>query len=183
MGKRPARCYRHVRGPANTRVGKYVRGVPDARIRAYDTGNRKGDFPVHIHLVTKEKCHIRHTALEASRMAVNRVLQRRLGVPNYHMTIRIHPHHILRENKMMAVAGADRVQDGMRRSFGKPTDRAARVKEGQEVITVRTAAKNYFVALQALKLAADRFPTPCEYKISKGEELVKEFLKRRSRAM
>ena len=32
MGKRPARCYRHIRGPANTRVGKYVRGVPDARI-------------------------------------------------------------------------------------------------------------------------------------------------------
>ena len=42
MGKRPARCYRYQRGPANTRTGKYVRGVPDSRIRAYDTGNRKG---------------------------------------------------------------------------------------------------------------------------------------------
>ena len=68
MGKRPARCYRHVRGPANTRVGKFVRGVPDARIRAYDAGNRKGNFPVHIHLVSKEKCQIRHTALEAARI-------------------------------------------------------------------------------------------------------------------
>ena len=183
MGKRPARCYRHIRGPANTRVGKYVRGVPDARIRAYDSGNRKGNFPVHIHLVAKERCHIRHTALEACRMAVNRVLQRKLGVANYHMTIRVHPHHILRENKMMAVAGADRVQDGMRRSFGKPADRAARVQEGQELVTVRTQAKNYFVALEALKRAADRVPTPCEYVIGEGEEFVKEFLKRRSRAM
>lgn len=182
MGKRPARCYTKVSGPANTRVGKYVRGVPDSRIRAYDSGNRKGDFALHIHLVSKEKCQIRHTALEAARIAVNRHLQRKLGVPNYHMTIRLHPHHILRENKMMAVAGADRIQDGMRRSFGKPTDRAARVKEDQELVTVRTQAKNYFVAIEALKLAADRFPTPCYYKVSEGQELVDDFLKKRSRA-
>ena len=84
---------------------------------------------------------------------------------------------------MMAVAGADRVQDGMRKSFGKPTDRAARVREGQELVTVRAEAKDYFVALDALKRAADRFPTPCNYVIGKGEELVKEFLKKRSRAM
>ena len=178
MGKRPARCYRHVRGPANTRVGKFVRGVPDARIRAYDAGNRKGDFPVHVHLVSKEKCQIRHTALEAARIAVNRVLQRRIGLEGYHMTIRIHPHHILRENKMMAVAGADRIQDGMRRSFGKPTDRAARVKEGQELVTVRANAKDYPVMLEALKRAKDRFPGACSYKIGKGEELVNEFLKK-----
>ncbi len=179
IGKRPARCYRHVRGPANTRVGKFVRGAPDSRIRAYDSGNRKGDFPVHIHLVSKEKCQIRHTALEASRIAVNRILQRNLGVENYHMTIRIHPHHILRENKMMAVAGADRIQDGMRRSFGKPTDRAARVKEGQELVTVRAYAKDYFVILDALKRASDRFPTVCKYKVGKGQEQVDEFLKKR----
>ncbi|NPD89358.1 MAG: 50S ribosomal protein L16 [Asgard group archaeon] len=177
MGKRPARCYVKVRGPANTRVGKYVRGVPDSRIRAYDTGNRKGDFPVHIHLVSTDKCQIRHTALEAARIAVNRHLQRKLGLDNYHMTIRIHPHHILRENKMMAVAGADRIQDGMRRSFGKPTDRAARVKEGQELVTVRTTAEYYRIALDALKRAADRFPTQCTYKIGKGNEIVKELQK------
>jgi len=97
------------------------------------------------------------------------------------MTIRVHPHHILRENKMMAVAGADRIQDGMRRSFGKPTDRAARIKIGQELVTVRAQAKDYFVMLDALKRAADRFPTDCQYKIGKGEELVNEFRKRRSR--
>ena len=62
MGKRPARCYRYQRRPANTRVGEYVRGVPDSRIRAYDTGNRKGVFPIEIHLVSKERCQIRHTA-------------------------------------------------------------------------------------------------------------------------
>lgn len=179
MGQRPARCYTHVRGPANTRVGKFVRGVPDSRIRSYDAGNRKGDFPVHVHLVAKERCQIRHNALEASRIAVNRQLQRNIGIDNYHMTIRIHPHHILRENKMMAVAGADRIQDGMRRSFGKSTDRAARVKVGQELITVRIHPEKYHEALDALKRASDRFPTPCSYKIGKGEELVKEYLRKK----
>ncbi|GAH94632.1 unnamed protein product, partial [marine sediment metagenome] len=77
------------------------------------------------------------------------------------------------------VAGADRIQDGMRRSFGKPTDRAARVKEGQELVTVRAYAKDYFVALDALKRASDRFPTTCKYKVGKGQELVDEFLKKR----
>ena len=78
---------------------------------------------------------------------------------------------------MMAVAGADRIQDGMRLSFGKPTDRAARVKEGQELVTVRTSVENYYITLDALKRGADRFPTPCKYKIGKGEELVKEMQK------
>ena len=104
-------------------------------------------------------------------------MQRNTGDDEYHMTIRIHPHHILRENKMMAVAGADRIQDGMRKSFGKPTDRAARVKEGQELVTVRTYARYYHIAIAALKRASDRFPTPCRYKIGKGEELVKELQK------
>ncbi|MHA1303935.1 MAG: 50S ribosomal protein L16 [Candidatus Heimdallarchaeaceae archaeon] len=179
MGKRPARCYRYVRGPANTRTDKYVRGVPDSRIRAYDAGNRKREFPVHIHLVAQERCQIRHTALEAARIAVNRILSRKVGVKNYHLTIRIHPHHILRENKMMAVAGADRIQDGMRRSFGKPTDRAARVKVGQELLTVRIEPNQYLVAIDALKRASDRFPTPCTYKISKGEELVRKYLRKK----
>lgn len=179
MGKRPARCYTKVTGPAYTRVGKYIRGVPDPRIRAYDAGNRKATFPVHVHLVAEEKCHIRHTALEAARIAVNRILTKKVGRDNYHMTIRVKPHHILRENKMMAVAGADRIQDGMRRSFGKPTDRAARVKAGQELITVRIHPGSYRTVIDALKRAADRFPTPCTYKIGKGEELVKEMLRKK----
>jgi len=175
MGKRPARCYTKITGPAYTRVGKYIRGVPDPRIRAFDMGNRKAEFPVHIHLVAKERCQIRHMALEAARIAVNRILQKKLGRDNYHLTIRIHPHHILRENKMMAVAGADRIQDGMRRSFGKPVDRAARVKEGQELVTVRIKPEGYPVAIDALKRAADRFPTPCKYVVAKGEELVRKY--------
>ncbi len=179
MGKRPASCYRYVKGPAYTRVKKYIRGVPDSRIRAFDAGNRKGEFPVHIHLIAEERGQIRHNALEAARMGVNRILQRKIGTPNYHLTIRVHPHHILRENKMMAVAGADRIQDGMRLSFGKATDRAARVKQGQELLTVRTTAKHYNSTLDALTRAKHRFSTPTSFKIGKGEGEVKKYLQKK----
>jgi len=51
MGKRPARCYTKVRGPANTRTKKYVRGIPGSKIVMYDMGNKSKDFSVEIHLV------------------------------------------------------------------------------------------------------------------------------------
>ena len=55
---------------------------------------------------------------------------------NYYFVVRPYPHHIIRENKMVAGAGADRIQKGMRRSFGKPMDRAARLKKNQALFTV-----------------------------------------------
>jgi large subunit ribosomal protein L10e len=44
-----------------------------------------------------------------------------------------HPHHILRENKMITGAGADRMQTGMSHSFGSNVGRAAQVKKGQVI--------------------------------------------------
>ena len=40
---------------------------------------------------------------------------------------------LLRENKMIATAGADRLQEGMRRAFGKATGLAARVERGKTI--------------------------------------------------
>ena len=55
---------------------------------------------------------------------------------------------------MMAFAGADRMQDGMRRSFGKPVDRAARVKAYSEVLTVSVDPRNVKAAnIERLGLA------------------------------
>ena len=87
MGKRPARCYTKVRGPANTRTKKYVRGIPGSKIVMYDMGNKSKDFSVEIHLVNEEACQIRHMAIEASRQAVNRHLLKRVGRENYHFII------------------------------------------------------------------------------------------------
>ena len=38
----------------------------------------------------------------------------------FHIRIRVHPYHVLRINKMLSCAGADRLQTGMRGAFGKP---------------------------------------------------------------
>jgi large subunit ribosomal protein L10e len=43
------------------------------------------------------------------------------------MRIRVHPFHIVRINKMLSCAGADRLQQGMRGAWGKPYGSVARV--------------------------------------------------------
>lgn len=177
MGKRPAYCYTKISRPAYTRTSRrnkksYVRGVPDPKITIFELGNRKREYPVHLHLVGKERCRIRHIALEAARIALNRYLTKNVGRENYHATIRVYPFDVLRNNKTLNFAGADRIQQGMKLSFGKPEGRAARVRVGQELITVRVDPQYVQAAKEAMRRAKYKFPTPCGIKIGKGEELM-----------
>ena len=107
MARRPARCYTKIAGPPFTRK-KYVRSIPGSKITSFEAGNKGGKFPVTVSLIAKEACQIRHVALDAARMMSNRHMQKKVGTENYHLIIRVFPHHILRENRMMAFAGADR---------------------------------------------------------------------------
>ena len=97
----------------------YIRKIPGSRIVQYDMGNLSGDFPLKVTLVVKENAHLSHNALEAARIASNRYMQRKAGRMGYHLKIRVYPHHIVRENPMATGAGADRVQDGMRKGIRK----------------------------------------------------------------
>ena len=56
------------------------------------------------------------------------------GKDNFHLRIRVHPYHVLRINKMLTCAGADRLQTGMRGAYGKPNGLLARVEIGQIVM-------------------------------------------------
>ncbi|KAI5390249.1 60S ribosomal protein L10 [Lathyrus oleraceus] len=49
--------------------------------------------------------------------------------------------HVLRINKMLWCAGADRLQTGMRGAFGKPLGIRARVAIGQLLLSVRCKDK------------------------------------------
>jgi large subunit ribosomal protein L10e len=80
----------------------------------------------------------------------------------YHLKVRVYPHQVLRENKMMAFAGADRLQDGMRLSFGKPAGTAARVRFMQPIIDVYVPADKKEVARTALKLVMAKVPMPTD---------------------
>ena len=162
--RKPARMYRQIRGQAYTRR-EYMGGVPAMRVAQFDMGNQKGKFGVKLNLVADERCQIRDTSLEAARIAANRYLQKRLGTMNYHVKILVYPHNILRENKQATGAGADRVSDGMRHSFGKAIGQAARVQSDQNLIAVWVNKTNLVTAKMGLRKAAQKLPTPCRVEI------------------
>ena len=159
MPERPAKCYRYFGTPSYTRK-EYIRGVPGSKINKFDYGNTKGDFPVKVTLVTLEAGQIRHNALEAARVIATKHLSLLLGEQGFHLKVKAFPHQVLRENKMMAFAGADRLQDGMRKSFGKPAGTAARLRSLQPVIDVYVPEGKGEVAREALKLVMAKLPMP-----------------------
>ena len=163
-----ARNYREVKGQAFTRK-KYMRGSPASKIVKFTMGNPSGSYKYQAHLIADKEVQIRHNALEAARIASNRVLSEKLG-SNYHLKILPFPHHVLRENKMIFGAHADRLQDGMRNAFGKAIGLAARVKIGQSLILANVNEDGLEFATQALKRGGAKLPTPCRVVIEKLED-------------
>jgi len=162
-----AKNYRPVRGQAYTRK-KFAKGFPPPKIVKFTMGDTKGTFEVEAKLVALKRAQIRHNALEAARIATNRLLVDKL-VNDYLMQVRPYPHIILRENKMIFGAHADRLQQGMRRSFGKPIGTAARVEPGQTIITVKVKAAAIDTAKESLKRGSAKLPIPCKITVEKME--------------
>ena len=160
MGRRPARCYRYCKNKPYPK-SRFCRGVPDAKIRIYDLGKKRAgvdEFPLCIHLVSFEREQLSSEALEAARISCNKYITKLSGKDSFHCRVRIHPYHVLRINKMLSCAGADRLQTGMRGAFGKPNGLAARVKIGQILISVRCKEGNRAVVTEALRRAKYKFP-------------------------
>jgi large subunit ribosomal protein L10e len=129
-------------------------------------GDTKADFEYEAKLVALKRAQIRHSALEAARVATNRVLMDKL-VNDYLMQVLPYPHVILRENKMIFGAHADRLQQGMRRSFGKAIGTAARIEPDQVIITVRVKANGVETAKESLKRGSAKLPIPCRIEVEK----------------
>ena len=160
MGRRPARCYRFCKNKPYPK-SRFCRGVPDPKIRTYDIGRRRADvfqFPETLHIVSHELEQISSEALEAARIQANKHMIKNSNKDAFHMRIRAHPFHVLRINKMLSCAGADRLQTGMRQSYGKPNGLAARVRIGQILISLRTRDNLIEVAREALRRARMKFP-------------------------
>jgi len=160
MGRRPARCYRYCKGKSFPK-SRYNRGVPDSHIRMFDAGRKKArfdEFPLCIHLVSDEKEQLSSEALEAGRITCNKYLMTKAGKDVYHLRIRAHPWHVIRINKMLSCAGADRLQTGMRGAFGKACGKVARVKIGQIIMSVRCKERDRRHALEAMRRASYKFP-------------------------
>lgn len=152
-----AQNYREVKGQPYTRK-EFVKGFPPPKITKFVMGDTKSDFKYEVKLIAENKVQIRHKALEAARVAANRYLTKRIP-QEYCLRVLPYPHVILRENKMIFGAHADRLQDGMKRSFGKPTGTAARVEPGQTVIRAEVPEKGVKIAKEALKQGGYKLPT------------------------
>jgi large subunit ribosomal protein L10e len=163
--KMRAKNYRAVKGQNYTRR-EFVRGFPQPKITKFTMGDMKSKFEYEARLISLESAQIRHNALEAARVATNRQLMEKL-VNNYQLQVHPFPHTILRENKMIFGAHADRLQDGMRGSFGKPIGTAARVRPGQTIISVRVNANAVDLAKESLRRGSAKLPMPCRIVVEK----------------
>lgn len=144
--------------------------MPDAKIRIFDLGRKRAtadEFPFCAHLVSLENEQLSSEALEAGRISCNKYITKFGGKDSFHMRVRVHPYHVIRINKMLSCAGADRLQTGMRGAFGKPTGLVARVKIGQIIFSIRSKDATSAHVLEALRRAKYKFPGRQKVVVSK----------------
>ena len=120
-------------------------------------------------LMADEACQIRNAALDAARVSIVKCMEGAAGAQGFHLKVNTHAYHVIRENKQAQGAGADRVSDGMRLSFGKCMGTAARVKPNQVLFTLRFNKAQMEQAKEAMRKGASKMPTPCTANITKGE--------------
>ena len=153
-----ARNYRHVKNRAYTRK-KYVRGFPSPKIVKFTTGDTKGTFGLEAKLIALERAQVRHSALEAGRVATNRILMDKL-INDCLIVVHPYSHNILRKNKIIFSAHSDRLQQGIRRSFGAQIGTVAKAENNQPIMTVRDKASQEAVAKESLKRGSANLPIP-----------------------
>merc|ERR1712083_1215301 len=162
-------CYRYCKNKPYPK-SRFNRGVPDPKIRIFDLGRKKAgvdEFPLSVHLVSDELEQLSSEALEAARICCNKYLVKNCGKDQFHIRIRVHPFHVLRINKMLPCAGADRLQTGMRGAFGKAHGTAARVRIGQPLMSVRTYDRHKGSVIEALRRTKFKFPGRQKIYVSK----------------
>jgi large subunit ribosomal protein L10e len=136
---------------------KFAPGAPNPKVARFTTGKSRSDYDYLFKLVSDGRVQIRHNALEAARVAASKKVAL-LGEENFFLVVKTYPHLVLRENKMIATAGADRLQEGMRKAFGKPIGLAARVGIGDAVLELSLKAENLEMGKKAMWAAGTKLP-------------------------
>ena len=97
-----------------------------------------------------------------------------VGKDNFHLRVRLHPYNVIRINKMLTCAGADRLQTGkknhlslacggwnihaflagMRGAYGKPYGLCARVNINQVIRPTFAKSNDYHASLLCTQLFA-----------------------------
>ncbi len=150
---------------------KFAPGAPNPKVARFTTGKSRLDYDFMFKLISDGKVQVRHNALEAARVAASKKVVL-VGEENFLLKVICYPHLVLRENKMIATAGADRLQEGMRKAFGKPIGLAARVGIGDEVLELSLKAENFEKGKEAMWAAATKLPMKTHTEIVKLEHAV-----------
>lgn len=150
-----------------TRVSKkksraYIKAVPPQKIVKFVMGKSNG-FPHIINVISKIDCQIRDSALEASRQYIHKILEESFPGQFLFRVIPF-PHHIQRENKMLSMAGADRLSTGMQLSFGKAIAKSAIVKVNSRIFYFELPNPRA-VELVRKSLNQVRSKLPCPFRI------------------
>ena len=175
---RKAAAYSKKKARPYTRKSKsksksYIKVVPHNKIVKYNLGNIKGyhegKFKHLVRFVAEEKVQIRDNALEAGRLVINKSMERK--VPRqFYLEIKVFPHHILRNNKTAAGAGADRLSSGMKHSFGVVEGRAAIVNPGKDIFFLACENEQAVrAAREALRMVKAKMPCKSRIIIEKVE--------------
>ncbi len=172
MALRKASSYSKKRARPFTRKSgvkskSYIKAVPYSKIVKFNMGDARGSnegkHQFRVKLISTEKVQIRDNSLEACRMFINKDLEE--VIPGaYYFAIKVFPHHILRENKTAAGAGADRLSSGMKHSYGGTMGRAAIVNPGKEIFVV-TCLDEKGARLARATLQKIKSKIPCRNKI------------------
>ena len=137
--------------------GRYIPGAPNPKIARYTTGKYRTDYDFTLKLVSDGRVQIRSNALEAARVAASKKVA---ALTEEQFCLKVVPavSLVLTENKMIATAGADRLQEGMRKAYGKPVGLAARVDHGTVILTLGVMKENLDKAKMAMWAAGTKLP-------------------------
>lgn len=147
---------------SKVRSKSYIKTVPVSKVTKYRMGDlvgyKNGKYKIILEVNSKEKVQIRDNAIEAVRQFLNRFLTEKVG-KEFYFEFKPYPHNLLRENKMLTGAGADRMQTGMALSFGKTMGRSAIIKPGQTLLLIGVKnEKNEAVARKLIHSVKSRLP-------------------------
>ena len=180
MALRKASAYTHRYARPYTRKSKkkgknYIKMFPPSKIVKMDMGDvrgfNEGKYPILFRLVANENVQIRDTALEAARQVVVKNLESNI-LGQFCAFLKKHPHHVLRENKMLTGAGADRMSTGMTLSFGVSIGRAALVKDRREIFRIAVnSEKGKKVARATLSMVKPKMPGTCRILVDEKKVL------------
>ena len=142
---RRAAAYSKRKPLANTRRSKkqqksYIKTIPPQKIVKFNMGNvqkfEAGGYKIKVTLSAGENIQIRDMALEAIRQGLNKDMTKLVG-KDFFLRVNVYPHNILRNNRIFSGGSkGERVQTGMKNSFGSSEGRAAVIRKGKSIFTL-----------------------------------------------